>query len=106
MSAQLESGVLLTYFGEGHTIYTGNHCVNDIVDDYLIALTVPAPGTACGDPENHEPFIVSDAPAAPPGGFLFPAPDSTTVLRLMPIVLAVTVLVVGSFVIWKLRRAG
>ncbi len=49
LSSQLDSGVLVTYEGEGHTIYaTGRSiCVDDIVDKYLIDLEAPPNGTVC-----------------------------------------------------------
>jgi hypothetical protein len=48
LAEQLESGVLLTYVGEGHTAYrASNTCVADAVDAYLIDLTVPPDGTRC-----------------------------------------------------------
>lgn len=50
LSGQLESGVLVTYRGEGHTIYAqGSGCIDDLVDAYLLGLAVPAAGTTCGD---------------------------------------------------------
>lgn len=42
-------GVLLTHVGDGHTAY-GYHrstCVEDVVDAYLLDLTVPKAGTRC-----------------------------------------------------------
>jgi hypothetical protein len=75
MAARLKSAVLLTYFGEGHTIYGGNHCVNDAVNEYLITLRPPPPATACGDPDKSEPFIVSDAPVATPPDLRLPASE-------------------------------
>ncbi|MBA4181733.1 MAG: proteinase [Anaerolinea sp.] len=57
MSRQLQSGVLLTHRGEGHTIYAqGDSCVDRAVNAYLLELTVPAAGTSCGNG------------APPPGG--------------------------------------
>lgn len=48
LSKLLESGVLLTYKGEGHTAYTySNSCVANAVDDYLVDGTVPKDGTTC-----------------------------------------------------------
>ncbi|MBT2231147.1 alpha/beta fold hydrolase [Nonomuraea sp. NEAU-A123] len=46
--------VLLTYEGWGHRIYGKDKCQTDIIDQYLIALTVPPPGTRCavGTPEE------------------------------------------------------
>ena len=49
LSEQLESGVLVTYRGEGHTIYAqGSGCIDDLVDAYLVGLAVPAEGSVCG----------------------------------------------------------
>ena len=48
LSKQLESGVLISYEGEGHTIYAqGVSCVDDAVDDYLIRGKVPKTDPMC-----------------------------------------------------------
>jgi pimeloyl-ACP methyl ester carboxylesterase len=48
MAEQLESGVLLSRDGDGHTAYNrGNSCIDDAVHAYLIDGTVPADGTMC-----------------------------------------------------------
>ena len=48
LAADLASGVLLGWNGEGHTSYMqGSSCVDDYVDAYLINLKVPASGTVC-----------------------------------------------------------
>jgi len=48
LAAQLDSGQLVTYEGEGHTAYNkSNSCVNDAVDSYLIDGTVPAADPMC-----------------------------------------------------------
>lgn len=47
LADQLQSGVLLTYEGEGHTAYGGNDCVNDIVESYLLTGATPRAGTVC-----------------------------------------------------------
>jgi pimeloyl-ACP methyl ester carboxylesterase len=48
LAEQLESGVLLTWEGEGHTAYgRSNECVADAVDAYLLEGTVPDDGTTC-----------------------------------------------------------
>ncbi len=48
LADQLESGVLVSYEGEGHTAYNkGSACVNDVVDDYLINGTVPDADPMC-----------------------------------------------------------
>lgn len=47
LASQLESGVLLTYEGEGHTAFGGKSaCVDDAVVAYLIELRAPA-GVHC-----------------------------------------------------------
>ena len=51
MAEQLESGVLVTYEGEGHGTYGGKStCVDSIVVDYLVNGTVPADGVRCSAP--------------------------------------------------------
>lgn len=48
LAEQLESGVLLTYVGEGHIAYDeGDPCIVDAVDAYFISGTVPADGLVC-----------------------------------------------------------
>lgn len=49
LSEDLESGVLVTFDGEGHTAYSafGNQCVVDIVDAYLLDGVVPDDGVWC-----------------------------------------------------------
>ena len=48
LAEQLESGVLVTFNGEGHTIYgRGNACIDDTVDAYFIAGTVPDSDPDC-----------------------------------------------------------
>lgn len=47
LADQLESGVLVTYRGEGHTAYGGSACVNGVVDDYLVRGAVPASDPLC-----------------------------------------------------------
>ena len=48
MAADLASGVLLGWNGDGHTAYgEGSACVDTIVNDYLIDLAVPRGGTVC-----------------------------------------------------------
>lgn len=44
----LDSGVLISYNGEGHTAYgRSNNCVDDAVDAYLTKGTVPQDGLTC-----------------------------------------------------------
>jgi pimeloyl-ACP methyl ester carboxylesterase len=47
LADQLESGVLVTREGEGHTGYLDNECVQEAVDAYLLELTVPKDGLRC-----------------------------------------------------------
>ena len=48
LADQLESGVLIRRDGDGHTGYhVGNGCVDEAVEDYLIAGTVPTDGLSC-----------------------------------------------------------
>ncbi len=48
LARQLDSGVLLSRDGDGHTAYTsGNACIDDTVDAYLIDGVVPKDGTTC-----------------------------------------------------------
>jgi hypothetical protein len=45
---RLESGVLLTYEGEGHTVVgNGVACIDDAVARYLVDLEPPEDGTTC-----------------------------------------------------------
>jgi pimeloyl-ACP methyl ester carboxylesterase len=48
LSKQLSSGVLITYEGEGHTIYAqGVTCVDSTVDAYFLKGTVPSADPMC-----------------------------------------------------------
>jgi len=47
LSKALDSGVLITREGEGHTGYHASSCVQDAVDAYLIELKVPKDGLTC-----------------------------------------------------------
>lgn len=48
MAEELESGVLVSRDGDGHTAYNkGNQCVDDAVHSYLIDGKVPADGLRC-----------------------------------------------------------
>ncbi|MCD5311966.1 alpha/beta hydrolase [Kineosporia babensis] len=42
-----DQAVLLTYDGWGHGTYNSSPCAQQAIDDYLIRLRVPAPGTHC-----------------------------------------------------------
>ena len=49
LAKELDSGVLLSYDGDGHTVYGDGEsgCVDRIGDAYLLHLTLPQPGTRC-----------------------------------------------------------
>ncbi len=48
LAQQLESGVLITRDGDGHTAYNaGNECVDAAIEAYLIEGTVPEDGLEC-----------------------------------------------------------
>jgi hypothetical protein len=49
LASQLDSGVLLTYDGEGHTAVGGGRsdCIDRAAVDYLVRLIVPPAGTVC-----------------------------------------------------------
>jgi pimeloyl-ACP methyl ester carboxylesterase len=48
LADQLESGVLVSRDGDGHTAYnSGNDCIDTTVEDYLIEGTVPEDGLEC-----------------------------------------------------------
>ncbi len=47
LASQLDSGVLLTRDGDGHTAYFSSTCVQNWADSYLITLATPPKGTVC-----------------------------------------------------------
>jgi pimeloyl-ACP methyl ester carboxylesterase len=47
LTEQLDSSVLITREGEGHTGYNASPCVEKAVDAYLLKLTVPKRGLTC-----------------------------------------------------------
>lgn len=47
LAKELDSGVLITRRGEGHTAYQSSTCVQRAVDLYLVDLTVPRKGLTC-----------------------------------------------------------
>jgi pimeloyl-ACP methyl ester carboxylesterase len=52
VAEQLPNAVLLSYGGEGHTVYGGRDgCVDRTVNAFLIDLEPPGPGAFCGDEE-------------------------------------------------------
>ncbi|MFI6594885.1 alpha/beta hydrolase [Nonomuraea sp. NPDC050536] len=49
LTAQLKTGTLVTYKGEGHGAYlSGDKCIQQVVDSYLLQGTVPKQGVTCG----------------------------------------------------------
>lgn len=48
VASSLESGVLVTVDDEGHTAYGKGSCITEVVDAYLIELTVPERDPRCG----------------------------------------------------------
>jgi pimeloyl-ACP methyl ester carboxylesterase len=57
MSDALESAVLLTYEGDGHTAFLrGGACIEDAVVAYLVDLSAPAAGTRCPAEESEAGF--------------------------------------------------
>ena len=54
LSQQLDSGILVTWIGDGHTAYNrGSSCIQTTVDDYLLHGIVPKKGLVC--PSIGEP---------------------------------------------------
>ncbi|MDQ1644681.1 MAG: hypothetical protein QOJ50_865 [Cryptosporangiaceae bacterium] len=47
LAAQLGTGRLLTWEGEGHTAYPQTKCIRDAVDGYLLRGSTPPAGTRC-----------------------------------------------------------
>ncbi|SEL39923.1 alpha/beta hydrolase [Streptacidiphilus jiangxiensis] len=51
LAAQLDTGTLLTFVGDGHTAYArnpgGSACIDEAVNRYLLQGTVPPKGTVC-----------------------------------------------------------
>lgn len=47
MATQLDSAVLLTHVGEGHTAYGSSACIRDRVRDFFVVGTLPPEGTRC-----------------------------------------------------------
>ena len=57
MATALDSAVLLTYEGDGHTAFlTAGPCISDAVVGYFVDLTVPAADTRCPAESDTAPF--------------------------------------------------
>ena len=52
----LESAVLYTVDGDGHTAFLSIPCVEDVVVDYLVDLELPGEGESCADDRDQDPF--------------------------------------------------
>lgn len=67
LSEQLESGILVTHRGEGHTIYAqGDKCIDAVVNAYLLNLAVPAEGISCGNGPPPPGEQTQATPSVPP----------------------------------------
>lgn len=77
----LPSSVLLTHEGDGHTVYlSGNRCVDEVVNAYLLTLATPEDGGICARGSSGLPRIPPTPPAravlaapTPPGGTSVPS---------------------------------
>lgn len=47
LAEQLDSGVLVTYVGEGHTAYGESNCVDEVINTYLLKGEAPAAPVTC-----------------------------------------------------------
>ncbi|WP_209706983.1 alpha/beta hydrolase [Leucobacter exalbidus] len=47
LAEQLDSGVLLTYEGEGHTAYGESNCIDEVINAYLLTGEAPAKPVTC-----------------------------------------------------------
>jgi pimeloyl-ACP methyl ester carboxylesterase len=78
LSKQLESAVLLTNRGEGHTVYAqGSSCVDQAVNAYLLELKVPAAGTSCGNGAPPPESAATPGATRPSGDTPSAAPGDT-----------------------------
>ena len=58
LAEYLDSGVLYTVEGEGHTAYTNIACATEVVNAYLVDLEVPADGSSCVDDTDPDSIFV------------------------------------------------
>ena len=62
LASDLESGILLTYEGEGHTAYgRGVPCIDSAVEAYLTTGKAPADGTRCAQAQAQSSIIMTGA---------------------------------------------
>jgi pimeloyl-ACP methyl ester carboxylesterase len=77
LASQLESGVLLTREGEGHTAYQqGSACIDAAIETYLVTLQPPPDNTVCQqDDAAGAPAPLPVSSPTPPSGSIS-APDT------------------------------
>ena len=87
---QLGNARLLTMTGDGHTAYDGrpadgynSECADKAIEAYLFDLTLPAPGTKCG--QDGAPFPPAAVPAAHALSSRAPRVDVVPHARPMPV---------------------
>jgi|CXWL01.1.fsa_nt_gi pimeloyl-ACP methyl ester carboxylesterase len=68
LAGGLESGVLLTYDGDGHTASGKNACADGYTVNYLVNLVVPPAGITCANEYEPPapPVVVDDGNPSPP----------------------------------------
>ena len=62
MANNLQSAGLLTFYGEGHTAYLNNNCIDKAVNKYMLSVVLPPKGTVCGDISHKEVIKIYDSP--------------------------------------------
>jgi pimeloyl-ACP methyl ester carboxylesterase len=62
MANMLKSAGLLTFYGEGHTAYLSDGCIDKAVNKYLLTVVLPPKGTVCGDVSHAEVIKIYDSP--------------------------------------------
>ncbi len=76
LANQLESGILLTRVGEGHTAYReGSSCIDKALDTYLVTLVPPPDNTVC----QQDAAVAPTPTAAPPAPVTPPTAPSGTI---------------------------
>ncbi|MBW1602594.1 alpha/beta fold hydrolase [Streptomyces sp. JJ66] len=55
LARELDNGRLLTFEAEGHTAFGRSQCATTATTDYLVNLTLPAPGQRCTDEQAPTP---------------------------------------------------
>jgi hypothetical protein len=57
MAGLLASAELYTVESDGHTAFLSVPCVEPVVVDYLVDLTMPAPGSSCVNAADDDVFL-------------------------------------------------